>query len=450
MNTVIDCIALDRAVSHSPANGTVNTSVNTSLMATPAPVSITCDVAIVGAGIVGLTLAAALKASGLSVVILEARSQTAQSGDDRAYHISMLSSQIFQRLGIWQQILAASTAFQQIYLADTGVGNVMALYFNSADLRKTAAAEAGAVGYVARHSVLVTALQEYLQGSDHVTWLRPAAVVAVDYGSDGAIVQAALQQTSEPTPVRVMASLVVAADGAKSPVRQAAGIQTRGWRYWQSCITCKVAPERSHQNIAYELFQPSGPFAILPLPDNRCQIVWTAPHHEAKAFVNLDDEAFLAALSQRYGDQMGKLALASDRHVFPVQLMQSDRYVLPRLALVGDAAHCCHPVGGQGLNMGIRDAAALAQVLQTAHQRQEDIGSLAVLRRYGAWRFWETLMVLGFTDLLDRLFSTTWLPIVVLRRLGLRLLQAVPPLKSFALRFMTGLTGRSPLTDPTT
>ncbi len=238
--------------------------------------------------------------------------------------------------------------------------------------------------------------------------------------------------------------MIVAADGAKSGIRQAAGINTRGWQYWQSCIVAFVKPEKGHNNTAYERFWSSGPFAVLPLPENRCRIVWTAPHAEAKALVALNDEDFLAELTKRYGTQMGKLELEGDRFIFPVQLMQSDRYVLPRLALVGDAAHCCHPVGGQGLNMGIRDAAALAQVLQQAHSQGEDIGSLAILKRYESWRKQENLTILGFTDLLDRVFSNNFLPVVLIRRLGLLVLHRVPPVKIFALKLMTGLKGRTP------
>ncbi len=390
------------------------------------------DVTIVGAGIVGLTLAAALKQSGLSIALVEARSRNTQLSDDRGYHISMLSSRIFQGLGIWDQIRPESTAFQHIHLSDAGDSG--AVQFNPTDLGSDV------VGYVATHGALVTALHQYLMSCNAVSWLCPAEVANVSYQAEGAIVHLVANDDRQ----TIRTKLVIAADGAKSPIRQAAGITTHGWKYWQSCITCKIKPEKSHQNIAYERFYPSGPFAILPLPNNLCQIVWTAPHQEAQAFAALDDDQFLAALSQRYGDQMGALSLASDRHVFQVQLMQSDRYVLPHLALVGDAAHCCHPVGGQGLNMGLRDAAVLAEVLQSAHQQGEDIGSLTVLQRYESWRKGETLAILGFTDLLDRLFSTDWLPIVFLRRLGLRVLQTVQPIKSWALRFMTGLTGRLP------
>jgi len=147
---------------------------------------------------------------------------------------------------------------------------------------------------------------------------------------------------------------------------------------------------------------------------------------------------------RRYDGQLGKIELLGDRFLFPVKLMQSDRYTLSRLALVGDAAHCCHPVGGQGMNLGIRDAAALAQVIKTAHQRGEDVGSLKVLRRYERWRKFENLMILGFTDFLDRFFSNTVLPIVLVRRLGLHVMRAIRPLRFLALKLMTGMSGKSP------
>jgi 2-octaprenyl-6-methoxyphenol hydroxylase len=236
----------------------------------------------------------------------------------------------------------------------------------------------------------------------------------------------------------------VAADGARSLIRQRAGIPTYGWQYWQSCVVAFIQPEKPHNNIAYERFQADGPFAILPLPGNLCRIVWTAPKAEAEAILALSETDFLAKLKSRYGDQMGNLSLVGQRYLFPVQLMQSRRYVQPRLALMGDAAHCCHPVGGQGVNMGIRDAAALAQVLTTAHQQGKDIGDLAVLQGYGRWRWLENLTILGFTDFLNRTFSNTVLPLVVLRRLGLWGLQNIRPLRVTALKLMTGLSGRTP------
>ena len=390
------------------------------------------DLAIVGGGVVGATLACALKDSGLTVVLIEAEARSIATARGQAYNISPLSSRIFNGIGIWNQIRPQLETYTRIRLSDADCPNVV--QFVPQDLG------AQTLGYVAEHQVLIAALQESLRQSSHVTWLCPATVVKTDIQPDGAT----LEIVADGEAKQIWTRLVVAADGARSPLRQQAKIRTHGWQYWQSCVVATIKPEKSHNHTAYERFWSSGPFAILPLTGDRCRIVWTAPRAEADAIVALDDDQFLKELTQRYGDHMGKLALEGDRYVFPVQLMHSTRYVLPRLALIGDAAHCCHPVGGQGINMGIRDAAALAQVLQTAHQQGEDIATLKVLKRYERWRKWENLIILGFTDILDRTFSNNVFPIVLVRRLGLWVLQTVLPAKSFALRLMTGLTGRVP------
>lgn len=390
------------------------------------------DLAIVGGGIVGLTLACALKDSGLSVVLLEAKPYSVAAAKGQAYAVSLLSSRIFKGIGVWEKILPQIATFRHIRLSDADHPGVV--QFQPADLGTEA------LGYVAEHQALLTPLQELLQECSNVSYLCPVEVVKTQY--DPASVEIALKVGGEFRTIRTR--LIVAADGARSRIRTWAGINTRGWQYWQSCIVAFVKPEKPNNDTAYERFWPSGPFAILPLPGNRCRIVWTAPHEEAKALVALNDEQFLAELSRRYGDQMGRLELDGDRFFFPVQLMQSDHYVLHRLALIGDAAHCCHPVGGQGLNMGIRDAAALAQVLQEAHNQSEDIGNLPILQRYERWRKQENLTILGFTDLLDRMFSNTWLPVVLIRRLGLLMLSRVRPVKTYALKLMTGLRGRTP------
>ncbi|MCU0516271.1 MAG: FAD-dependent hydroxylase [Oscillatoria sp. Prado101] len=400
---------------------------------TPAPErGFDCDVAIVGAGIAGATLAAALKNSGLKVTLIEAQTQAAAASKQQVYAVSLLSSRIFQGIGVWDKILPKIATFTQIRLSDADCAGVV--QFQPADLGTDA------LGYVGEHRAIQPALQEFLSECPNITWLCPAEVASVDCQPDAVEIQVKLDGETR----KVRSRLIVAADGARSPVRQAAGIRTRGWKYWQSCITTRIKPEKPHNNIAYERFWPSGPFAILPLPDNRCNIVWTAPHEEAKALFELDDEQFLAELTRRYGTQMGRLELEGKRLMFQVQLMQSERYVLPRLALIGDAAHCCHPVGGQGLNLGIRDAAALAQVLGDAHRQGLDIGSVPVLAGYERWRKLENLTILGFTDFLDRLFSNSWLPLVAIRRLGLWVLRNIGPVRVFALRLMTGMQGRTP------
>ncbi|MBD2041241.1 FAD-dependent hydroxylase [Microcoleus sp. FACHB-672] len=408
----------------------------------PAPeLNFDYDITIVGAGIAGTTLAAGLKNSGLKVALIEAQPQAVAASRQQVYAITLLSGKIFQGLGIWDKIRANITAFSQINLSDTGTEGVV---FNPSDLGRDE------LGYAGEHCAILPVLQEFLNDCPNVTWLCPAELVSVDYQSDFVEIEVKVagdkdEQDAQPTSnQRIRTRLLVAADGMKSRIRNDAGIPTHGWKYWQSCITTRVKPEKPHNNIAYERFWPSGPFAILPLPGNRCNIVWTAPHEEAKALLELDDEQFLVELRRKYGDHMGRLELEGKRFMFQVQLMQSNRYVQPRLALIGDAAHCCHPVGGQGLNLGIRDAAAIAQVLQDAHKNGEDIGSLPVLQRYEGWRKTENLAILGFTDILDRLFSNNWLPVVIVRWLGLWGLRKVQPVKVFALRLMTGLLGRTP------
>lgn len=390
------------------------------------------DIAIVGAGIAGTTLAAALKNSGLRVALIEAQPQSVAVTRQQVYALSLLSGKIFQGIGVWDKILPNITAFSQIRLSDADYSQILQFFPKDVDMEQ--------VGYAGEHRAILTPLHEFLETCENVTWFCPAQVEQVSYQNDGAEISINLEGTAKTLRTR----LVVAADGSKSRIREAAGIRTHGWKYWQSCITTRIKPAKPHNNIAYERFWPSGPFAILPLPGNRCNIVWTSPHAEAKALFELDDEQFLAELKRRYGDQMGELELEGKRLLFQVQLMQSDRYVLPRLALIGDAAHCCHPVGGQGLNMGIRDAAALAQVITEAHQAGQEIGSVPVLKRYERWRKLENLTILGFTDFLDRLFSNHWWPLVIVRRLGLWGLKTINPLKIFALRLMTGLLGRTP------
>lgn len=394
--------------------------------------SLDYDLTIVGGGLVGLALAAALKESGLRVAVIEAKPDSAAVARGQAYHINLLASRIFQGMGLWDKIRPLVNPIEQIRLSDANYPNVVQFF-----VKDLATDE---LGYVAEHRVLLDALREFVQQCANVTYLCPAELTQVEYHPDR--VDLALTMAGERQQVR--SRLLVAADGARSPIRQQAGIETDGWQYWQSCVVAFIKPEKSHQNVAYERFQSDGPFAILPLPDNICRIVWTAPKAEAEAIVALEETEFLAALQQRYGDQMGKLSLVGDRYVFPVQLMQSRRYTLPRLALMGDAAHCCHPVGGQGVNMGFRDAAALAEVLQQAHQQGQDIGSLSVLRQYDRWRRSENWIILGFTDLLNRMFSNTFLPIVLLRRLGLVMLNTIRPIRLLALRLMVGLTGRTP------
>ncbi len=389
------------------------------------------DVAIVGGGIVGHTLALALQQSDLKVILIEAQAESLAK--NRSYVLSILSGQIFTNLGIWEQVLPHFSQFSQIQISDADHPTVVQLV--PQDLGTPV------LGYSAGHQTLLTALQEKLAAAPNFTYLCPASVERLEPASG----QTELLIQTSTQALCLQAKLVIGADGSKSPLRQQAGIQTKGWAYWQSCVTATIQTEYPHHNIAYERFWYDGPMGVLPLADGRMQIVWTAPHDRAQELVEMSASTFISCLETATGNLLGKLTLDSPRALFPVKLMQSDRYVQDRLALVGDAAHCCHPVAGQGMNLGIRDAAALAEVIIAAHAQGEDIGSLKVLNRYQRWRKLENWAILAFTDFLDRLFSNRWWPIIVLRRLGLQVLQQVPLLKHFSLRLMTGLAGRLPL-----
>ncbi|MBP0019085.1 MAG: FAD-dependent hydroxylase [Cyanobacteria bacterium SBLK] len=391
-----------------------------------------CDLIIVGGGIVGTTLAAALKDSGLQVIIIEAQTLEQAAARQRAYNLSLLSGRIFEGIGVWEEILPKIAPYRNIRLSDGKSPGIVE--FIPEDLGTEF------LGYVAGHGVMLRALQQFLKTCDGIQWLCSAEVTDMGWEETGVTV--AVRVEGEVRQLR--SRLIVGADGARSRVRERSLISTRGWKYWQSCLTFEIQHQHPCNDTAFERFWHTGPMGVLPLPENRCQIVLTAPHATAKALKELDEASFLQELETRLGGVLGKVEVISDRLVFPVQLMQCDRYARSRLALVGDAAHCCHPVGGQGLNLGLRDAAALAQVLREAHQREEDIGSLTALQRYEQWRKGENLAILGFTDFLDRAFSNQWLPFIFLRRLGLWMLRYLQPVKVFALALMTGLKGRAP------
>jgi 2-octaprenyl-6-methoxyphenol hydroxylase len=391
-----------------------------------------CDLAIVGGGIVGVTLASALKDSGLRVILIETQPLELAAARRQAYALSLLSGRILTGIGVWQDILPHIGKFSQIRLSDGDHPGVV--QFHREELGTDF------LGYVAEHKIVLTALQEFITDCPNISWLCPAEVLQVD--NQASVVAITVKIGTEKRQIHT--KLIVGADGSRSRLRSWAGIKTRGWKYWQSCVTFTIKHTAPRNDIAFERFWYTGPMGILPLPGNRCQIVWTAPHAQAKALMELAEEEFLAKLETRIGGLLGKLEIAGDRLLFPVQLMQSERYTKSRLALIGDAAHCCHPVGGQGLNLGIRDAAALAEILQEAHKKGEDIGNMQVLQCYDNWRRRENLTILGFTDLLDRLFSNNWLPIVATRRFGLWMMRKVPPLKMYALKLMTGLKGKTP------
>jgi 2-octaprenyl-6-methoxyphenol hydroxylase len=243
---------------------------------------------------------------------------------------------------------------------------------------------------------------------------------------------------------RVRASLVAAAEGRESQSRAAAGIGITRWGYDQTGIVATIAHERPHRGLAVERFFPAGPLAILPMTGNRSSIVWAAENRLARELIGLDDAAFLDELGERFGDDLGTLALAGPRWHYPLSMVQAARYTAPRLALLGDAARAIHPIAGQGWNLAVRDVAALAELTVDAKRLGLDVGGRAVLARYEQWRRFDSLALIAVTDGLNRLFANDLLPLRLARELGLGMVQRVPPLKRFFMRHAMGLLGDLP------
>jgi 2-octaprenyl-6-methoxyphenol hydroxylase len=240
------------------------------------------------------------------------------------------------------------------------------------------------------------------------------------------------------------AKLAVAAEGRDSPLREAQGIGSIGWDYDQSGIVVTVAHEQPHCGVAYEQFLPAGPFAILPMTGNRSSLVWTEKTAEAERLVALDDAAFDAEIARRFGAHLGTVASVGPRWIYPLRLHLARDYVKPRFALAGDAAHTIHPLAGQGLNLGLKDVAALTETVLDAARLGGDIGAFDVLRRYERWRRFDSLVLAAVTDTLNRFFANDLTPLRMIRDLGLGAVDRIPPLRRFFMRHAGGDVGHLP------
>jgi 2-octaprenyl-6-methoxyphenol hydroxylase len=283
-------------------------------------------------------------------------------------------------------------------------------------------------------------LYQALQGVANVRLFCPAAMQRLDIGEDAAVLD--IKEGSETK--RLRARLVVAADGANSAVRQAAGIEALRSEYAQVAIVTNVTAAEPHRNTAYERFTDSGPLAILPMAGNTCGVVWSARRVEVDAILAWSDEELLARLQERFGERLGRFSRAGRRVSYPLALTRVREHVHERLVLIGNAAHTVHPVAGQGFNLGLRDVAALAEVIEDALAEGADIASVTVLRRYADWRVRDNQVTARFTDGLIRLFSNNLIPLALGRNLGLIAADLLPPVKRGFIRMTSGLAGRLP------
>ncbi len=394
------------------------------------------DVLIIGGGLVGASLACALRPSGLKVAVVEAvpfGASTQPSYDDRTVALALGSQRILRAMGVWSKLdVRGVNPIERIHISDRG----------HLGMARLTAAHAGttALGYVVENRVLGAALQQAVSDNPCVDLICPASLQALEFADDRVI--ATLDQAGKA--VQVQARLLVAADGTRSSARELAGIGVREVDYAQTAVVSNVTPERAHGNTAYERFTDTGPLALLPMSEGRCAVVWSMRPAEVDAVLALDDDAFLAQLQARFGQRLGHLRQPGKRIAYPLRLLRAREHVRARLAIIGNAAHTVHPVAGQGFNLGLRDVATLAEVLTDAARAGSDIGALAVLDTYDRWRRHDTAAVSSFTGGMIRVFSNDFGPLAAARGLGLLAVDMLPPVKQALLRRTMGLAGRLP------
>lgn len=396
-----------------------------------------CDAIVVGGGLAGAAAALGLATAGLSVIQLDGegvgRAEAAEF-DGRAYAVALGAQKFWNAVGVWPRVAEFAEPMLDILVTDGRVSEGASSLFLHLDHREL---DEGVYGWMVEDRHMRPALLDALADAPGVDRRAGAAVLSVDYDQGRAIANLA-------DGGRIAAPLLVACDGRNSPIGAAAGVRRAGWSYGQNGLVCAVAHEKPHHGVAHEYFLPGGPFAILPLRGDRSSLVWTERRAEAQRIHALDDAGYLAELESRFGDFLGGIRLEGRRWTYPLNLSLAHDYVRPRLALLGDAAHAVHPIAGQGLNLGVRDAAALAEVVAEAMSRGEDIGALDVLKRYEQWRRFDSTAMALAMDGLNRLFSNDIGPLRLVRDLGLAMVNKLDGSRRFFMKTATGATGDTP------
>jgi 2-octaprenyl-6-methoxyphenol hydroxylase len=393
------------------------------------------DMLIAGGGFAGLTLAIALRQGlgpSVSVTVADPTLGKSHDDDERASAIVAAARRLFETLGVWHSVAAEAQPILDMVVTDSRVDDAVRPVF----LTFAGDVEPGEpFAHMIENRILIPALEA--KAREAGVALRATAVTTVSHDGERAAV--ALADGS-----RVKARLLVAADGARSAIREQAGIAVRGWEYGQSAIVTTVGHERDHEGRAVEHFLPGGPFAILPLTGRRSSIVWTETTDDAERIMALPEDAFHAELEQRFKLHLGEIRTVGARRVHPLGFFIARSFIAERIALVGDAAHVIHPIAGQGLNMGLRDLAAVAEVRGDAARLGLDPGAADVLERYQRWRRFDTMTMGLATDGLNRLFSNRSAALRVVRDIGLGLVDRVPNLKRLFIREAAGLVGDVP------
>lgn len=395
------------------------------------------DSIIVGGGLNGCVLAVALSHIGQKVCLIDAQAKAVRDDpqfDGRAYALALTSKNMLNVLGVWPQIAQYACPMLDIKVSDGRAGQGAAPWFLHFDHTEI---EEGPMGYMLEDRYLRQVLLEMIEADQNIVHRDLTSVISEQYFPE------CVQVTTQDGDV-IKARLVLGCDGRNSQVAKRAGITRKGWSYDQTSLVCAVVHERPHKNTAHQFFMPEGPLAILPLNENVSSIVWTQSSQRAAEIIEMSDADYLDCLRPCFGDFLGEISLKGGRYSYPLSLSVVDNFVGDRLALVGDAAHGVHPLAGQGLNLGLRDIAALCEVLAHAQRRGEDIAALDVLKRYQQWRRFDTSGSAVATDGINRLFSNDNSMLRALRDWGLGAVNATPSLRRGLIRQAAGLTGDLP------
>ena len=394
------------------------------------------DILIVGGGLNGPALALALEQTGFRVMVIDSQPLDTREGpgfDGRSYALALASRRLLQAIGVWDTVAGHAQPMLEIKVTDGRAGegpSPWMMHFDHAEI------EEGPMGHLVEDRHLRRAFLDML-ATRGIVHLAGQTVVSQTVTPQGVSVMLASGRS-------LTASLLIGADGRSSGTAVRAGIKRTGWGYDQTAVVCAVEHDLPHHGIAHQFFMPAGPLAILPLTGNRSSVVWSETTTRAAQIMALEDAGFLDALRPAFGSFLGQIRLVGARSTYPLGLTLAHSFIAPRVALVGDAAHGIHPIAGQGLNAGLRDVAALAEVLGDARRRGEEIGSAQTLARYQQWRRFDVTKLALATDTFNRLFSNDNPLIRVARDIGMGVVNAVPALRRSAIREAAGLNGKLP------
>ncbi len=395
------------------------------------------DILIVGGGLNGPALALALAQTGHTVSVIDSLAETIRTDaafDGRSYALALASKRLLDAIGVWERVADHAQPMLEIKVTDGHAGTGPSPFFMHFD---HAEIEEGPMGYMVEDRHLRRAFLEAMAEEKRITQISGKTVVAQETGTSGVTLTLDDGNT-------VAGQLVVGCDGRRGGTAARAGIKRSGWDYGQTALVCAIEHDLPHHGVAHQFFMPPGPLAILPLTGNRSSIVWSERTDTAHRINALPEAEYLQVLRPRFGDFLGDIRLQGDRFTYPLNLTIANSFISDHLVLVGDAAHGMHPIAGQGLNAGLRDVGALAEVLTLAGRRGEEIGSTLVLQRYQEWRRFDTASLAMATDVFNKLFSNDNPLLRIGRDIGMGIVGSLPGLRRGFVREAAGLTGDLP------